>query len=230
MNRLYFLVGALPISMLTILTGCKSQDTTKVIQLEPVHVSTERLGGAGSRGFCMTVGDVTDSPFAAIPGDILVGFDNFFRPGSGPFPCDDFRARVFLGAVQFDVSKFDDIGTASLTFNVVGSVQRAGGQNIGSSPPASHATTLGMAKSPSSTQFDQEVALPAGSGQMRVWVTGQVRDWVDNVHPNFGFVFAGPRPIPDTSHPPKDSDAALSWYRGFKLEIYYNAADNPRAP
>jgi hypothetical protein len=217
--------------LVLLLPGCSGCPpvTLKTLELRPTRQATGTSGVSGSSGWCLSAGHPPPSPFSAGAGRVLVGFDDFFKPGTDPFPCDDIRAVVFRGGVLFDVSQFDSIVTADLLFDTVDSVTRGGGP-VGP-PPISQATTLGVATQAftNTMPFDNEASLPAGPA-INVGVSGQVRDWVLKNRPNFGFVLAGPRGLVDSSNPPKDNDAKLSWYSNFRLRILYNPAQNPRAP
>lgn len=215
------------------LPGCKgcTPNTVKTIELTPVELATGSSGTAGSLGWCLSAGNVPMSPFSPGAGQVMVGFDNFFRAGSGPFPCDDLRAVVFRGVVRFDLSQFDSVGNSTLLFDAQNSIQRSGGETIGTSPATSHATTLGVATQANTGQqpFANDVGLPA-THAINIGVASQVQDWVQNTRPNLGFVVAGPTGLVNTSNPPKDNDAKISWYGNFRLRVTYNPAQNPRAP
>ena len=160
----------------------------------------------------------------------MVGFDDFFRPGTDPFPCDDIRAVVFRAGVLFDLSQFGSTVAATLTFDTAASVSRSGG-GTSTSPVRSVATTLGIGTQAFTNAMpdDDQATLPSGPS-VKIVVSGQVRDWVDKARPNFGFVISGPRGPIDRNNPPEDNDAEVSWYQNFRLEIIYNPALNPRAP
>jgi hypothetical protein len=53
--------------------------------------------------------------------------------------------------------------------------------------------------------------------------------WTSQQQYNYGFILAGPKFSTDNNLP-KDNNAQLSWYGGFRLVILYNPALNPRAP
>jgi len=241
MNRMLFgkrllMPGLVLLSML-VWQGC-GPAPVKTIDLSPVDphgLAVGRTEAIGSTGFCITSQNIPPEPLSAGQGEVLVGFDDFFNPGTDPFPCKNLRDDVFRGAVLFDVSQFDSIATADLLFNVDGTVDRQGGQNLGQSPIQSAATTLGVATEAFSSfmRDDNEVPLPPTGPSIDVNVSSQVRDWIGNVHPNFGFVLGGPRPAipqPPPSNVAEDNDAQASFYSGFKLHILYNPAQNPRAP
>ncbi len=224
--------AALPI-VLALLPGCGGcpQVTLKTLDLQPTRVATGTDGFQGSMGYCLSAGHPPPTAFSPGAGRVMVGFDDFFDPGSDPFPCDDIRAVNFRAGLLFDVSQFDSLVTADLLFDTVDSIIRTGGETIGTSTPKSHATELGVGTQAFTTAlpYDNEASLPAGPN-MNIGVSGQVKDWVDGTRPNFGFVLSGPRGPISKSNPPKDNDAKVSWYSNFRLRVTYNPAQNPRAP
>jgi hypothetical protein len=211
--------------------GCPPPVTLKTLDLKPISQPTGTSGKAGSMGYCLSAGNAPPSSFSAGPGQVMVGFDNFFRAGAEPFPCDDIRATVFRGGVRFDLSVFDNPTTATLSFDTARSITRVNGQALGTVPGQSLATTLGVATQAFTSTMPEtnEAALPAGS-TISVTVTGQVGDWVKNGVPNFGFVIGGPTGLVNASNPPKNNDAKISWYQNFNLRVVYNPKLNPRAP
>ena len=218
-------------SMLT-LAGCDKCDSVslKTIELDPTDIQNQAPGSKGSQGVCFSEADPPLSSFTAGPGQALVGFDNFYKHGTQPFPCDDFRAQVFRAVVLFDVKKFDSITSADLLFDTQNSIVRSNGETTGSSPPKSFANLLGMVTSQSdSIQFDNDVPLPAGPS-FAIGVSSQVRDWVDNSHTNLGFSLTGPTVLVDHNNIPENNDAKVSWYGNFRLRIVYNPKQNPDAP
>ncbi|MFD0740225.1 hypothetical protein ACFQZQ_13150 [Lysobacter koreensis] len=216
------------------LPGCKgcAPIKAKTVELLPsAPLKTGTKGTAGLEGACLRAGKVPPSSFAPAANEMLVGFDNFFRKGTPPLPCHDIRVAVFRGGVVFDLSQFDSVASARLRFDVARSVSRSGGETVSSSPPKSHATTLGMATQPfsSAMNFDNEATLPSAPN-LDLMVSSQVRSWVDKERPNFGFVVAGPTGLPDKSNLPRNNDAQVTFYRNFRLEVMYNPERNPRAP
>src|SRR6185295_3062855 len=85
--------------------GCNNV-TIKTIDLHTVDQRTGTTGFAGSMGLCLSQGSPPPSPFSAGSGQILVGFDDFFEPGTDPFPCNDIRVANFRGGAKFDLSSF----------------------------------------------------------------------------------------------------------------------------
>jgi hypothetical protein len=230
-NARLFALFVIAFSLLS-LAGCDKCDsvTLKTVELDPTDIQNQAPGSKGSKGVCLSEADPPLSSFSAGAGQALVGFDNFFKPGTQPFPCDDFRAQVFRSAVVFDLKKFDSITSADLLFDTQKSIVRSNGETTGSSPPKSFATVLGMVTSQSNgIQFDNDVPLPAGPS-FSIGVSSQVRDWVDNSHSNLGFSLTGPTGLVDHNNIPENNDAKLSWYGNFRLRIVYNPKQNPNAP
>lgn len=214
------------------LAGC-APVRLKTLALTPSAMATARSGVTGSKGFCLSAGEIPPSAFSPAASQVLVGFDDYFVAGSDPFPCDDIRALNFRAGVRFDLGAFDRLSIATLRFDTASSIERHGNGTIGTAPGKSLATTLGVAVLPlgSSTEMPStnEAGLPGGSA-ISITVSGQVADWVMNGVANNGFVIWGPRPPFDRSNPPKSNDAVLSFYQNFQLEVVYNPALNPRAP
>lgn len=212
-----------------LLAGCDGV-SLKTLELQPSDVVARSSGSKGSKGVCLVEADPPFSTFSAGPGQGLAGFDNFYKHGSDPLPCDDFRAQVFGSAVVFDLKDFDDIVSADLLFDTQSSVVRSNDETLGSSPPRSWATELGMATSHEhSIEFDNAVPLPFGPSFV-IGVSDQVRKWIDKSHTNLGFSINGPTGPVDPNHIPENNDAKLSWYGNFRLRIVYNPKQNPNAP
>jgi hypothetical protein len=213
------------------LTGCGTTPVTvKTLELHEVNFGTGTSGTAGSKGFCTSVGDIPPVEFSPGSGQIMVGMDDFFRPGTDPFPCDDLRVSNFRGGILFDVSQFDTIAAAKLIVDTVGFISRSNGETIASSPPTSVATMISMATQPFSPKMFADNDNPLPGGNISILVSDQVSDWVTKAHPNFGFVIWGPRGPIGPGDPPEDNDARVSFYQNFRLDITYNPALNPRAP
>jgi len=212
------------------MSGCDKPVNLKTVELDPSDISNHAPGSKGSKGVCFSEANPPLSTFSAGAGQAMIGFDNFFKAGTQPFPCDDFRAEVFRAAVIFDLKKFDSIVSADLVFDTQKSIERSHGETTGSSPPKSFATELGMVTSESNgIEFDREVPLNAGPS-FTIGVSSQVRDWVDKSHENHGFSLTGPTGLVDHNNIPENNDAKISWYGNFKLRIVYNPDQNPDAP
>lgn len=213
-----------------LLAGCDKPVNLKTIELLPTDIENSSTGAKGSKGVCLVQADPPFSTFSAGPGEAIVGFDNFYKRGSEPLPCDDFRAQVFRSAVPFDLQNFNNIVSADLVFDTVKSVNRSDSETTATSPPTSHATLLGMATSQvDGIAFDRELPLPA-SPSFSIGVSDQVRDWIDGSHVNLGFSITGPTGLVDNNHIPENNDARLSWYGNFRLRVTYNPELNPNAP
>ncbi len=179
------------IGLILMLHGCEGCPpvTLKTLEIRPANMATGTSGMAGSFGDCFSAGEVPPGPpFGNGPGEVKVGFDDFYRPGTEPFPCNDIRNAIFRAGVRFDLSQFDVIVTADLLFDTIRSMTRTGNEF----PPVSHATTLAVATQAFTSHMlaDNEAFLPGGPS-INIGVTSQVRDWVSNNRPNFGFVIAG---------------------------------------
>jgi hypothetical protein len=216
--------------------GCDSCNPVRLKEwdLKPIGLPTEQSGPMGSDGYCLSKGSLPPSSYSAGKGQMMVGFDNAYKKGTNPLPCDDLRANVFRGGVLFDLSSFDVLATANLSFDTVFSVSRAHGEPaLGRVPGTSFATTLGISiaiQASDVTMPETNLApLPAGP-HIDVGVSGQVEAWLTKAVPNFGFVVGGPTGLVDVNDPPENNDALLSWYQNFNLHVVYNPALNSRAP
>jgi hypothetical protein len=233
-GRLAARPGAALTVLLTILLviGCLGCPVKlKTIDLTPTSVATGTSGVSGSTGFCISAGHPPPSSFSVGNAQMMVGFDDFFKAGADPFPCDDVRAAVFRAGALFDVSPFDSIVSANLLFDTQKSVITIGIIRATQSPAKSQATKIGVGTKAFTTKMPDtnEASLPTGSS-VNVGVSQQVRDWITKTVPNFGFVISGPRGLVDPQNPPKDNDAQVSWYTNLRLRVVYNPAQNPRAP
>src|SRR5262245_18709721 len=211
--------------------GCKVK--LKTIDLQTSDLQTGLSGQSGSQGFCLSQGSQPPSPFSAGAGQVMIGFDHFFKPGTDPFPCNQIRASTFRGGIKFDVSKFgsDSVVTAQLKFDAQRSISRAAGETTSQSPPKSVAKMLGLAKGPfdGAMADDDMTAMPAGESFV-IGVEPAVRDWIDKKRKNFGFVLWGPKPPTTENNLPEDNKAELTWYGNFRLTVLYNPATSPQAP
>jgi hypothetical protein len=89
--------------------------TLKTLDLNPSTTpATGNSGILGSIGYCLKAGNPPPSTFSPGAGQMMVGFDNFFKAGTPPLPCNDVRAAIFRSGVMFDVSQFDSIVGADL--------------------------------------------------------------------------------------------------------------------
>jgi hypothetical protein len=214
--------------------GCPgSTDTLVTVEIFPVELNTPLNNGiAGSEGYCFSIGDIQGIPYGPNQQQILVGFDDWFKPGTDPLPCNDFRDAIFRGGVRFDLSQFNSIVAANLLFDASDSFSRdASGISLGEMPPVSHGTFLGVATEQFSINMlaDNNVPLPPGPN-IDLGVTFQVRDWINHTRPNFGFVVWGPSTGVTEDNFPEDNIAQVSFYNNIRLRVIYNSAINPNAP
>lgn len=225
-------VSGAVVLMSFLIQGCDGCPRLKTIDLPPANFVTSFSGFAGSFGFCTSAGHIPNTAFWPPPsGQVQVGFDDYYQPGTNPFPCDDIRNLDFRAGVLFDLSQFDSVGVATLIFDTAGSVDRSGGETIGQNPPKSWATNLGLASVPFKKGLpdDNEVSLGPGP-TLQIGVTDQVRDCVNHARPNNGFVISGPNAPASSGSRREDNDAKISWYRNFILRVTYAPSSNPRAP
>ena len=133
----------------------------------------------------------------------------------------------------FDLSQFDTIIGANLTFNVATSIS-GDGELVAQNPPLCNATTLGEGTGDWSAgmPFNNGVSMPPCGPSLDADVSSQVRDWITGGHANFGLILAGPKlDLPsDPSSLPEENATSISWYNNFSLVVQYNPADNQRAP
>lgn len=168
-----------------------------------------------------------------VQGMAMVGFDNYFKAGTQPFPCDDFRATVYRGGVTFELSKFDKIGFATLVFDLDSYATRVGGNAEKFIPGTSMATVLGFATAPFTNDpaYEATSAVFPSNATVDIAVSADVaKDWVDGTRPNYGFVLDTSLPHVDGDNHPTDNNLQVSWYKNFRLRVTYNAVLNPRAP
>ncbi|MGH9495037.1 MAG: hypothetical protein ACRD3B_08580 [Candidatus Sulfotelmatobacter sp.] len=219
------------ISAIIFWLACGGNTALKTIDLSPTDFNTGVQPLRGAEGFCFSADNPPLSSFSPGKGEILVGFDDFFKHGADPFPCNLFSSSTFRAGVKFDVSQFDTIVGANFLMDTDSSIERSHGETVSQSPPKSFATKLGLGTQAFTPAFpdDDEVSLPAGPN-INIDVSSQVRDWITKARPNFGFVIAGPRLPPDQGSPPEDNKAKVSFYSNFKLRVIYNPAQNPHAP
>jgi hypothetical protein len=223
--------GTLVVSAV-VLCGCGA--TLKTLDLQPEQVFPGAAEGKGAQGACTGPGNPPPITFFPAAGEVTGGFDDFFKPGAPPFPCDVFRDDVFRGGVKFDVSKFNSIVNVELLFDTDKSAIRFNGQTAFQQPPTSWATEIGLATLPFSQDGtlpqDNEAGLVQAPGGVDVNVSSQVRQWLNGTHANNGFVIWGPNDIPTKNDHPTDNNAEVSWYSNFRLRVTYDPSKNPNAP
>jgi hypothetical protein len=177
-------------------------------------------------------------PEPVMPGETTVGWEDIYNEGAQPLPCEEEQQTIYRGHIHFNVSQFDAIVDATLTYDTSHSENTTGGRD--EVPPNSYATTLGMStgtrddgNGPYFWDYDNDVLIGACGILIQpncsVDVSYQANQWASQKHFNWGFIIAGPKFSTDNPLP-KDNNAQLTWYRNFKLTIMYNPALNPRAP
>ncbi len=98
-------VAMLAIATALLLQGCEGCTPTRIktLELRPAPgLATGMTGFASAVGACLSADPGATACTEGGPGQVQVGFDKFFRPGSGPFPCHGVRATIFRGRVPFD--------------------------------------------------------------------------------------------------------------------------------
>jgi hypothetical protein len=226
------------------LAGCNPPIVLKTITLNPSGVYWADQSDLLTSGACNIPlpGQGLDSgglgPATVNPGEAPSGYDDIFYPGAQPIPCNEQEQILYRGDVQFDLSKFAAIVSATLNFSGIRSTLNHQPQT----PPACVATVLGLASAPSqgnngpyfwnysdSIQMTpqnpcQTLIPPLYSFNVSSWA----RQWTGGSVPNNGMIIAGP----DLGSPgtPQDNNGNVSFYSGFQLVVLYNPALNPQAP
>lgn len=214
---------------LLLLCGC---GPTKTTTLQPTQINWSHLDSYYAGFWCdfgiQSTG--TGPSYGAWPGYVLSGYEDHYEPGSGTFACVEKNDHYYRGGVLFDVSQFNTIIGANLTFNVASSVW-GDGEVTGQNPPLCNATTLGEGSGDWSggMPFDNPASMPPCGPSLNLDVSSQVRDWITGTHANFGLILAGPK-LDFPSDLPEENATSISWYNNFQLVVQYNPADNPRAP
>ncbi len=156
-------------------------------------------------------------------GELISGFDDIYDSGSGPFACTYQQQRQYRGHLAFDLSQFDAVSVATLTFNVDTSLTANGGVHV-DGLAQSYATTLGMStgtmdlgNGPFFWAYDDEASLPSCIGGVikpdcSLGVGQQVSAWVSKSHANYGFIIAGPI-LDFPGNLPSDNNATKSFYQ-----------------
>lgn len=240
MKRLVILL-----TMALSLGGCPpTPPTFKTITLSPSQLDAPQESQWSSNAVCGIV-PVGHGLVPAPRGGTFTGYSDVYFEGPQPFPCEYEQQNQYRGHVAFDLSKFDQIAGATLVIGVISSVSSPPSAGFGSStqqdnPGQSYATTLGMAfgtkdegQGPYYWDFLNPVSMPSCTSAMfvpcSVDVTPQAKLWVSRIFPNLGFILAGPV-IDFPGNLPQDNAEQLSTYGGFRLQVLYNPALNPRAP
>ena len=175
------------------------------------------------------------------PGQVVVGYDNLYDPGTDPLPCWERIDHAYRGHVLFKTEHMAryrrgvhaGFTNAELLFRLVEGERSENGIAY-ERASWSAAAQLGVVTGPwSASGVDAVVggfpattflrALPTGSKpggvrvgehSFRVPVTSMVVDWVCGKRPNRGFVLRGP----DESFA-DDNDHYVSRYRDFRLRL-----------
>jgi len=232
----------LPFLSLLLLTGCNPV-TLKTITLNPTQVTSNYQTAYSETWECSAPwgGLYTNGlgPEPSNPGEAPSGYDDIFNQGANPLPCNEQEQILYRGQVQFDLSQFDSIVSATLNFNGARSTLNAQPQQY----PACIATIIGMSTGTRNDgngnyywDYDNEASitplpycLTLLPPTYSIGVSSQAREWLHGGdHTNNGFIIAGPNLGPPS--PPSDNNGAVTWYNGFQLVILYNPALNPRAP
>ena len=226
------------------LFGC-GQGTIRTITLSPMQTNGSYQSWYSNNIFCYIPvpgqGFWTNGlgPETVGPGELYSGFEDVYNHGADPFACIEQQQALYRGQVSFDLSAFDSIVGAILTFDIENSIVENGGVNP-RYPPVSVATTLGMStgtidsgNGPYFWNYDGDVPIPSCGPLIKpncsIGVSTQVRAWVAKEHDNFGFILAGPI-LDFPEQLPQDNNGSVTWYNDFQLQVTYDTAQNPRAP
>jgi hypothetical protein len=220
--------------------GCPTPVTLKTVTLNPTALNWSTWYWDASNAWCSVPGGGVwlegTGPEPVGPGETYSGYEDIYESGPPPAGCTYQEQRLYRGWFAFDLSQFNTIGTAELTFGVGPSIHENGGVNQ-DNPPQSYATTLGMSTGTSNTgngSFYWNYDNPANFScsaltRCSFAVTTQVAQWVSGAHANNGFIIAGPI-LNFGNSLPSDNNGQVSWYSGFQLQVTYNPAQNPNAP
>jgi hypothetical protein len=207
------------------------------VSLPPSNVSTTFRSNHETDGLCSSLSVYGTGPSDGTdPGNtITVGFTHHYEDDSVLFvPCTDTIDTFYRGAVYFDLSGFRNhnfIG-ARLTFRVKESTRHfdVGGSHVGETGTWSAAGGMDSAT-------DNWLEWHSGDGHdylngdgsqhfvspehpddpaIALDVSGMVRDWLEGVRPNYGFVFYGK----DESYP-DNNETLISTYTDFMLTLTY---------
>jgi hypothetical protein len=246
------LIHLLPLLVLApILAGCPPFPVPpKTVMLNPTEVD----GGSQYQDSQSNVCDIP-LPGQGLPtygtgpenlpgGQFWSGYEDIYHPGANPIPCNYNEQIQYRGHVTFDLSKFDAITDATLTWNVVSSEPAP--------PPSANtgalgfATDLGMSTGTRNDgngnyfwDYDNDVSLPScnqgfANPNCSLDVSTQARQWTTVQgagleHQNYGFILAGPL-LSFPGSLPNDNNDQLTFYGGPQLTVIYDPTQNPRAP
>ena len=169
--------------------------------------------------------------FSPSGSQILVGFEDFWDPGTNPFPCWEKIDHAYRTAISFDMGPLagKKLWNATLTFTN----QKTVATIFGAPATCLSEIMLGNSDWSGATdliQGDSYLDLPTGTGvnvnnptvhitnstAYKIDVTDAVRSWLNGSRPNFGFVFRGPR-----ENYAKDNDQCGSFFGDIKLTVEY---------
>jgi hypothetical protein len=230
------------VGLSVLLAACQPPIVLKTVTLNPSNVSygyqtaysdTWECSVPVGSGYLNGLG-----PEQVNPGEAPSGFDDIDNQGAPPLPCNEQEQILYRGHIQFDLTKFDTITDATLTFGIGRSTMNGQPQE----PPQCVATVLGISTGTRNDgggdyfwDYNNDVSItPANPCQTLIPpqysmdVSSQVRLWTSEQTFNYGFIIAGPNLGPPS--PPNDNNGNVSFYSGFQLVIIYNPALNPRAP
>lgn len=167
--------------------------------------------------------------FSPSGSQILVGFEDFWDPGTDPFPCWEKIDHAYRTAIKFDMGPLagKKIWSATLSFTNQQTVATMFG------PPATCLTEMMYGTGDWSSAKDlidgeSYLDFPIGTGvnvnnskvhisnsnSYKIDVSDAVRAWVTGSRPNFGFVFRGPR-----ENYAKDNDKCGSFFGNVTLAV-----------
>lgn len=215
------------------LAGCAKPWYFRIDEVAPSDVRTTYVGATGGFGVCLSRPDVPPPSLDHAAGQAVVGFDDYYKAGTQPFPCHDIRAASVRAIVRFPLERYDSVLSAFLIFDTVRSIDRSNGVSYGTIPGISYATRIGRADVTNDEWVIDEQPLGWRTHPVEVNVTPYLPAWFANPQANHGFILADDRPVPHRDDPeavPRDNDAKLSWYGNFRLRLLYNVPDNPRTP
>lgn len=229
------------IPLLLLLCGCPPTPVTlKTVTLAPSQLDSP-YEYWNTSGPCL--GSYGDGDWnQAGPFEVVSGFQDVFQSFS--FGCTAQEEQLYRGHVAFDLGEFDQVVGATLLYSVDSSLSASvapDGGVVQDNPAQSYATVLGMSTGTKNSgngdyywDFDNPVSLPACTSASftgcSLDVTPQAKTWVAAALLNNGFIIAGPNLDFPNDNPPHDNAGTLTNYGGFKLQVLYNPALNPRAP
>jgi hypothetical protein len=219
--------------------ACATPWHFRIDELKPTYVSTVFPGPALQAGYCLSSPRYPPLQYngSGTLDEAMVGYENFYDPGTAPLACHVYRATLARGQVKFSIENYDSILSAILLFDTLRSVEGPTPQGmISRLPGTSFATRIGMAADesfgPPSFPLIDEVRLGWKSHPVEIDITSYVGQWVSGARMNNGLLLANDLELLPAvaDRLPKNSDVQLSWYGNFRLRVLYNVPDNPRTP